>query len=93
MLNAAPAAPLDSIRDLLASTDVLIVNETEAEIITGLRMTSNTDEAAIESMILELTKVVPEVIMTLGDKGATFACRYDALQICIFKRLKAAYKA
>ena len=85
MLNAAPAAPLDSIRDLLASTDVLIVNETEAEIITGLRMTSNTDEAAIENMILELTNVVPVVIMTLGDKGATFACRYDALQICIFR--------
>ena len=80
-MNAAPAAPLASIGDLLALTDVLIVNETEAEIITGLKMTSNKDEVAIENMILELTKVVPEVIMTLGDKGATFACWYDAQKL------------
>ncbi|MDD9912204.1 MAG: ribokinase [Alphaproteobacteria bacterium] len=50
IFNAAPAAPCD---DILALTDILIVNETEAEMLAEAITASN----------------IPTVIQTLGEKG------------------------
>jgi ribokinase len=65
ILNAAPAAALDD--DLLADVDVLVVNEHEARIVSGI----DTDPGAA------LLARVPAVIVTLGGSGA-LVLRRDA---------------
>lgn len=64
ILNPAPAMQFD--REILADVDILIPNETEAALITGIP-TSAPDfhEQAAEV----LSKSVETVIITLGDKG------------------------
>lgn len=63
ILNAAPARPLGP--ELLAAVDLLVVNETEAEAITG---PGEPDVAA-------LLAAVPRVVLTLGGAGAWYADR------------------
>ncbi|TCO32774.1 ribokinase [Kribbella steppae] len=60
ILNAAPAAELSD--DLLADVDLLVVNETEAEMIAGA------DRSA-------LLKRVPAAVVTLGGAGAVILTR------------------
>jgi ribokinase len=60
ILNAAPAAELSD--ELLADVDLLVVNETEAEIIGGA------DRSA-------LLKRVPAAVVTLGGAGAVILTR------------------
>jgi ribokinase len=60
ILNAAPAAELSD--ELLADVDLLVVNETEAEIIAG------SDRSA-------LLKRVPAAVVTLGGAGAVILTR------------------
>ena len=69
VLNAAPAASGKDLADLLAMTDILVVNETEAEVITGQKAED------FESLVLALTEEVPTVVMTLGAKGAAYGVR------------------
>ena len=71
ILNAAPARK-DLNPDILAHTDILCVNETEAEIMTGLPVQS-LDEVRIGCNAL--LEKCPTVIITLGAKGAMFATR------------------
>lgn len=59
VLNLAPAAPLD--RDALASVDLLVVNEHEAE---WLSAQIGAPEAALPGVT---------VVRTLGERGAAFA--------------------
>jgi ribokinase len=63
VLNAAPARTLAP--DLLAAVDLLVVNEVEAQAITGH---SEPDMDA-------LLTVVPRVVLTLGGEGAWYAER------------------
>ena len=63
ILNAAPARPLPP--DLLAAVDLLVVNEVEAQAITG---PGEPDMAA-------LLAVVPRVVLTKGGEGAWYADR------------------
>jgi ribokinase len=60
ILNAAPAAELPD--ELLADVDLLVVNETEAEVLAGA------DRAA-------LLKRVPAAVVTLGGAGAVILAR------------------
>ncbi|MFI6681557.1 ribokinase [Kribbella sp. NPDC050470] len=60
VLNAAPAAELSD--ELLAEVDLLVVNETEAELIAG------SDRSA-------LLKRVPAAVVTLGGAGAVILTR------------------
>ncbi|MEI8410713.1 MULTISPECIES: ribokinase [unclassified Kribbella] len=60
ILNAAPAAELSD--ELLADVDLLVVNETEAELIAGA------DRSA-------LLKRVPAAVVTLGGAGAVILTR------------------
>ena len=65
ILNAAPARELPA--DLLANVDLLVVNEVEAQTITGA---GKPDMAA-------LLALVPRVVLTLGGAGSHYAERDD----------------
>lgn len=68
ILNPAPAAALDDA--LLALCDFLTPNETEAEALTGLPVTTLAEaEAAADAL---LGRGVGAVVVTLGDKGALY---------------------
>lgn len=71
ILNPAPAAPLGT--EVLERVDVLVPNETEAGLLTGLRI-STLDEAGRAGEVLR-ERGVGSVILTLGDRGAV---RVDA---------------
>ena len=73
ILNPAPAATLPD--SMLALCDFLTPNESEAEALTGLPVTS-VDEAQIAAAAL-LAKGVGAVIITLGENGALY---HDATQ-------------
>lgn len=68
ILNPAPAAPLPDA--MLALCDYLTPNESEAEALTGLPVTT-VDEAKAAAAAL-LAKGVGAVVITLGDKGALY---------------------
>jgi ribokinase len=68
ILNPAPAASLPD--EMLALCDYVTPNESEAEALTGLPVTS-VDEAKAAAAAL-LSKGVGAVVITLGDKGALY---------------------
>jgi ribokinase len=65
ILNPAPAVPLPD--DLLACVDVLTPNESELEMLTGVRVDS--DLAVAEAATTLLDKGVGAVVATLGSRG------------------------
>lgn len=65
VLNPAPAVPLPD--ELLRLTDLCIPNETEAELLTGQRVT-NSEEAREAATILQ-QRGVGAVLVTLGERG------------------------
>ena len=68
ILNPAPAVPLPD--ELLRLTDILIPNETETTILTGLPVdTDEQTEAAAQTL---QARGVKTVIITLGKRGALF---------------------
>ncbi|SCG68949.1 ribokinase [Micromonospora coxensis] len=66
ILNAAPARPLPD--ELLAAVDLLVVNETEAQALTG----RGRDEPEA------LRELVPRAVLTLGGEGAWYVDRDGA---------------
>lgn len=68
ILNPAPAAELSE--DILALCDFITPNETEAEALTGLSV-SSVDEAISAAKALR-NRGVGAVVMTLGERGALF---------------------
>lgn len=72
ILNPAPARPLPD--SLLKQVFLITPNETEAEILTGIKVC---DEAsALQAATWFMEKGVRQVIITLGSKGA-FVCTRD----------------
>jgi ribokinase len=69
VLNVAPAQKLPPA--LLAHVHTLVLNEVEAAMLSGLAVPNNREAALI--VALELTRLVPEVVITLGDAGAVLA--------------------
>jgi ribokinase len=69
ILNPAPAPPSGSLPpELLANVDILVPNETEAELLTGIKPH---DDTSIEACALKLLSLGPKaVIITLGERGA-----------------------
>lgn len=65
MLNVAPARPVDS--ELLMQTDILVVNETEAETISGRKIADEGTDAVIDSLLEMGAKTV---VLTLGKQGS-----------------------
>lgn len=69
ILNPAPAAPVD--RRILRKVSILTPNETEAELLTGVKMRS--DRGAETAARRLLAAGVRTVIITLGARGALVA--------------------
>jgi ribokinase len=67
LLNAAPAMPIEP--GLLAATDILLVNETEAARLAGQEGTPETLAALLA------VRVAPGVVLTAGAAGAHWAGR------------------
>ncbi|GAB6118904.1 ribokinase [Dysgonomonas termitidis] len=65
VLNPAPARPIES--EILSQIDILILNETEAEIISGIKYADSTPEIIAESLFKKGPGIV---ILTMGAKGA-----------------------
>ncbi|MBS1998930.1 MAG: ribokinase [Cyanobacteria bacterium SZAS LIN-2] len=76
ILNPAPAPPSGSLPgELLANVDILVPNETEAEILTGIKPH---DDASTEACALKLLDLGPKaVIITLGERGALMVRRSE----------------
>lgn len=69
ILNPAPARALEN--DLLRWVTILTPNETEAEMLTGIRVTNDT--AAAQAAKVLLARGVQTVIITLGARGSFVA--------------------
>lgn len=65
ILNPAPATPLSD--ELLALVDMITPNETEAEILTGVPVTSDEDAARAAAVLHG--KGIHSVLITLGSRG------------------------
>jgi ribokinase len=65
LLNVAPARQLDA--GLLKKIDILIVNETEAEAISGKKVETEGKEAVADSLLAMGAKTV---MLTLGEQGS-----------------------
>ena len=77
ILNPAPAAPLDDA--MLALCDFVTPNETEAEALTGLPVTSLAEaERAADAL---LAKGVGAVVITLGGNGALYRDRERSVHV------------
>lgn len=66
ILNPAPAAPIPS--ESYADVDIITPNETEAELLTGIAVTNETDAEKAARTFSE--RGVKKVIITLGSMGA-----------------------
>jgi ribokinase len=64
LLNVAPAREIDL--DILKMIDILVVNETEIETVSGHSIVAMGEEAIMDSLLLRGTK---NIILTLGRKG------------------------
>ena len=77
ILNPAPAAPLDDA--MLALCDIVTPNESEAEALTGLAVTSVVEaEAAADAL---LARGVGAVVVTLGGNGALYRDRTRSIHV------------
>lgn len=65
ILNPAPACPLPD--ELLALVDMITPNETEAQILTGVTVKTETDAQQAAQILHE--KGIPTVLITLGSRG------------------------
>ena len=71
ILDPAPARPLSD--ELLSMVDIIKPNETEAEIITGIKVTNQASAAKAADALI--AKGVKTVIITLGEKGLMLASK------------------
>ncbi|HYE10317.1 MAG TPA: ribokinase [Patescibacteria group bacterium] len=65
ILNPAPAVELD--KDFLANVDILVPNDTELQLISGIQVNNESDMENAAQVLMN--KGVRELIVTLGDKG------------------------
>lgn len=73
VLNPAPVQPVPD--DLLKKVDIIIPNEVEASILTGVKI--ETDDDVRKAAEVFLSKGVKMVVITLGSKGV-YACTKEA---------------
>ncbi len=69
VLNLAPAQPLP--KAVLKQLEVLIVNETEASLLSGQRVDSLADARIVANVLFE--QGITKVVITLGSQGALLA--------------------
>ena len=84
-MNPAPAAPLTD--DLLSLCDILTPNESEAEALTGLPVTTVAEaEAAADAL---LARGVGACVITLGANGALYRDRDRSVHVPVISAGKA----
>ena len=81
VLNPAPARELPE--ELLEKVNVLIPNETETGILTGLPIETDTDLEAAARKLLNIG--IETVVLTLGDRGALFAHKRGVVSLPTFR--------
>ena len=81
ILNPAPASELS--KDLLTLTDIIVPNETEAELLSGIAVTDHASMHQNAEYFLSLGMKV--VIITLGEQGTYYATANSAGLIPSFK--------
>lgn len=81
VLNPAPAAHLDE--EIIRNSDYIIPNETELEIITGIK--TETMEGVIEAAKSLLSKGVKGLIVTLGSKGSLYVDEKNQIMTPAYK--------
>lgn len=81
ILNPAPASELS--KDLLTLTDIIVPNETEAELLSGIAVTDRASMHQNAEYFLSLGMKV--VIITLGEQGTYYATTNSAGLIPSFK--------
>ena len=81
ILNPAPASELS--KDLLTLTDIIVPNETEAELLSGIAVTDRASMHQNAEYFLSLGMKV--VIITLGEQGTYYATANSAGLIPSFK--------
>ncbi len=69
VLNLAPGQPLS--KEVLRQVEVLIVNETEASLLSDQRVDSLEDARIVATVLHE--QGIPKVVITLGSQGAILA--------------------
>ena len=79
LLNVAPARKLDE--DIIKKTDILIVNETEAEIVSGEIMEHIGEEGIVDKLLALGAKTV---VLTLGKRGCLLKNDQIYLQVPAF---------
>jgi ribokinase len=77
ILNPAPVRPLPD--DVLAATDILTPNETEARVLTGRDPGDDVDELTLCAELRE--RGVGTVVMTLGARGALIAGTGEPIRV------------
>jgi ribokinase len=80
MLNVAPVRAVD--HSLFEKIDTLIVNETEAEAISGKKTETDGKEVVADSL---LAKGVQTVVLTLGEQGCFFKNRQVSYSVPAFQ--------
>lgn len=68
VLNSAPAQKLN--KDILENIQILIANETESSILTGLKIIRTEDVELVAKSLFDMG--ISIVILTLGEKGTFF---------------------
>jgi ribokinase len=81
MVNPAPALPADP--SVLALAEYLILNETEAQVITGRQVESQADLDACVTALLD--SGIHRVILTLGGRGAVLASHSGRVHVPAFR--------
>jgi ribokinase len=85
ILNPAPARPLPD--ELLRHVSILTPNETEAELLTGIKVDS--DASAVKAASVLRARGVQTVILTLGARGALVATSDGSPQLVPGFKVKA----
>lgn len=80
LLNVAPAREIPEA--LIKTVDILVVNETEIELISGKKISSIGEDAVIDAL---LNKGAKTVILTLGSKGCILKSRTRHQQVQAFQ--------
>ena len=78
VFNPAPAQP-DLPEELYRLSDIFCPNESETELLTGLRVTTQ-DEAVAAARVL-LQRGAGKVILTLGERGSLLVTRQESLHV------------
>ena len=80
ILNVAPAYPVDD--TILREIHILIVNQSEAETITGEKINEIGEDAIVEKLLM---KGVSNVILTLSSKGCLYKNSDETISVPAYK--------